>query len=100
LERTGFISGSNSEDLLMKVPQEKFKVKVTVRLSRETLRKARALAARRASSISKLLAEQIEALVAEDEAYQRAERQALVVLNKGFSMGGVIPSTRHEWHER
>jgi hypothetical protein len=43
---------------------------VTVSLSRQTLQKARVLAARRATSISKLLAAQIEALVGDDEAYQ------------------------------
>jgi hypothetical protein len=76
------------------------KMNVTVSLSRQTLQKARVLAARRATSISKLLAEQIETLVGEDEAYQRAERQALALLGKGFSLGGVIHGTRDQWHER
>ena len=76
------------------------KLNVTVSLSRRTLQKARILAARRATSISKLLAAQIEALVGEDEAYQKAERQALALLEKGFSLGGVIHGTRDEWHER
>jgi len=64
------------------------------------LKKARVLAARQATSISKLLADQIEMLVGEDEAYERAERQALALLDKGFSLGGVIRGTRDEWHER
>ena len=76
------------------------KLNVTVSLSRQTLQKARILAARRSTSISKLLAAQIEALVGEDEAYQRAERQALALLERGFSLGGVIHGTRDEWHER
>ncbi len=84
----------------MKGAEETSKQNVTVSLSRQTLRKARVLAARRATSISKLLADQIEALVGEDEAYERAERQALALLDKGFSLGGVIHSTRDEWHER
>jgi len=84
----------------MKAPQETSKLNVTVSLSRQTLQKARVLAARRATSISKLLAAQIESLVGEDEAYQHAERQAMALLDKGFSLGGVIRGTRDEWHER
>ena len=73
---------------------------VTVSLTRETLRKAKVLAARRDTSISGLLAKQIEILVGEEEAYERSERQAVALLNKGFRMGGVISATRDEWHER
>jgi hypothetical protein len=36
----------------------------------------------------------------EDEAYERAERQAAALLDQGFHLGGVIRSTRDEWHER
>jgi hypothetical protein len=84
----------------MKDAEETSKQNVTVSLSRQTLQKARVLAARRATSISELLAEQIEALVGEDESYERAKRQALALLDKGFSLGGVIRGTRDEWHER
>jgi hypothetical protein len=76
------------------------KQNVTVSLTRQTLRKAKVLAARRGSSISGLLAEQIEFLVGEEEAYERAERQALALLDQGFHLGGVIESSRDEWHER
>ena len=76
------------------------KQNVTVSLSRETLRKARILAARRETSISGLLANQIEILVGEEEAYERSERQAIALFNQGFHLGGVIRATREEWHER
>jgi hypothetical protein len=76
------------------------KQNVTVRLDRQTLRKARVLAAKRNTSISGLLAEQIESMVGEDEAYERAERQALALLDRGFHLGGIITATRDEWHER
>ena len=58
------------------------------------------LAARRATSISGLLAEQLEILVGDDEAYERAERQALALLERGFHMGGKIRVSRDELHER
>jgi hypothetical protein len=58
------------------------------------------LAARRSSSISGLLAEQIEILVGAEEAYERFERSALALLEKGFHLGGFIPASRDELHER
>jgi HSP90 family molecular chaperone len=76
------------------------KQNLTISLSRETLRKAKILAARRETSISGLLANQIEVLVGDEEAYQRAEQQALELLKHGFHLGGVIRGTRDEWHER
>ncbi len=73
---------------------------VTVSLEKQTLRKAKILAAKQGTSISGLLAEQIEALVGEEEAYERAERQALALLDQGFHLGGVIRASRDELHER
>lgn len=73
---------------------------VTVRLDRRTLRRARILAAKRNTSISRLLAEQIENLVGEDDAYEQAQRQAFDLLDHGFHLGGRILVTRDEWHER
>jgi hypothetical protein len=76
------------------------KQNLTVSLPQQTIRKAKVIAARRGSSISGLLAEQIEILVGEEEAYERAERQAGALLDRGFHLGGVIRSSRDEWHER
>jgi predicted transcriptional regulator len=73
---------------------------ITLRLDRQTLRRAKVLAARRNTSISGLLAEQIEALVGEDEAYEQAQREALALLARGFHLGGTVAATREEWHER
>jgi hypothetical protein len=76
------------------------KQNITVSLDRRVLRKAKILAARRETSISRLIAEEIESLVGEDEAYELAQRQALAVLDKGFHMGGTIRASRDELHER
>ena len=76
------------------------KQNLTLSLTRQTLRKAKILAARRGSSISGLLAEQIEILVGEEEAYERAQRHATELLDQGFHLGEVIRATRDEWHER
>lgn len=76
------------------------KQNVTVSLDRKTIQKAKILAARRSTSISGLLAQQIEILVGEEEAYERAERQAMTLLDQGFHLGGVIRVSRDELHER
>lgn len=73
---------------------------ITISLSRQVLRKAKILAARRETSVSGLLAREIEALVGEDEAYEKAARQATALLEKGFRMGGLIRASRDELHER
>jgi hypothetical protein len=64
------------------------KQNVTISLDRQTIRKAKIVAARRDTSISGLLAQQIEILVGEEEAYEHAERQALALLDEGFHSGG------------
>ena len=76
------------------------KQNLTVSLDRQTVRKAKILAAKRGTSVSGLLARQIEDLVGEDEAYERDERQALALLETGFRLGGTIQASRDELHER
>jgi hypothetical protein len=76
------------------------KQNVTISLDRQTVRMAKILAAKRSTSISGLLARQIEILVGEEEAYERAERQAMSLLDQGFHLGGVIRVSRDELHER
>jgi hypothetical protein len=76
------------------------KLNVTVSLERQTLQKVKILAAKHGTSISGLLAKQIEVLVGEEEAYEHAERHALALLDQGFHMGGVIHASRDELHER
>jgi hypothetical protein len=76
------------------------KQNLTISLDRQTIRMAKILAARRSTSISGLLARQIEILVGEEEAYERAERQAMSLLEQGFHLGGVIRASRDELHER
>jgi hypothetical protein len=76
------------------------KQNVTISLDRQTIRKAKIIAARRSTSISGLLAHQIETLVGEEEAYERAQRQALTLLDQGFHLGTLVRVSRDELHER
>lgn len=76
------------------------KQNLTVSLERKTIQKAKILAARRNTSVTKLLADYVEEMVAEDERYDAAQRAALNYMKKGFSMGGQIAADREDWHER
>jgi hypothetical protein len=76
------------------------KQNLTISLDREAIRKAKIVAARRSTSISGLVARQIEILIGEEEAYERAERQAMTLLDQGFHLGGAKPASRDELHER
>jgi hypothetical protein len=73
---------------------------LTVRLTRETIQKAKIIAARESTSISELVERQIEHLIGKDEEYERDKREALALLERGFHMGGKITATRDELHER
>jgi hypothetical protein len=72
----------------------------TVSLSPQTVQKARLLAAKRSTSISGLVAAQIEALVNADDAYESAHRAALDLMRRGFHLGGTHSIPRDELHER
>lgn len=73
---------------------------VTVSLDVQTIRKAKLLAARRSTSISGLLEEQIESLVGQEEAYESARRHALDLLDRGLRLGGGPLPSRESLHER
>lgn len=73
---------------------------LTVRLSRQTIHKARVLAAKRSTSISNLVAEQIERLTHEDDDYTRAMRSAMGRMERGFHLGGDHKLDRDALHER
>lgn len=84
----------------MATTKDNGKQNLTISLDRQTIQKARIVAARRSTSISGLLARQVEILVGEEEAYERAERQAMTLLDQGLHLGGAIRATRDELHER
>lgn len=76
------------------------KQRVTISLDRQLVLKAKIIAARNSTSVSGLLAHLIEILVGEEEAYERAKRQALALLDQGFHLGGTISARRDKLHER
>ena len=75
------------------------KQNLTVQLDRETIRKAKVLAAKRGTSVSAFIAAQIGDSVQADDAYESARRTALELLERGFHLGGGRLN-RDELHER
>ena len=76
------------------------KQNITLRLSKQTIQKARVLAAKRSTSISGLLTSQIEQLAETEDDYDRAMNRAFARMEKGFHLGGVHKLDRDALHER
>ena len=73
---------------------------LTIQIDEDVAQRARMVAARRSTSVSRLVAEQIEALVHADAAYESARREAVDTMRKGFHLGGGPLPTRDEIHDR
>ncbi len=73
---------------------------ITIKVDADLARDAKVFAARRGTSLSRLVAEQLETLVRGDEAYAAARRRALPRLRQGYDMGGKRPLSRDEVHDR
>ena len=76
------------------------KTNVTLRIDADLLREAKVLAAKRNSSVSRLLADLLEELVRGDRSYEAARRRALARLERGYDLGWSPPADRGELHER
>ena len=66
----------------------------------DLLREAKVLAARRGTSVTALLAEQLERLVREDQDYEQARERALARPSAWFDLRWQRPETRDELYER
>lgn len=75
------------------------KQKITLSLDKDLLARARLLAARRSTSVSALLANELAHLVEEADEHEQARRRALAVLDRGLHLGAQ-PAPRETLHER
>ena len=76
------------------------KQKIILSIDGQLLKRARALAAQRGTSISGLLAAELEKMVSKDQDYEQAKARALARLRCGFHLGGAKMSSREEVHRR
>lgn len=75
------------------------KQNLTVQLDADVIRQAKVLAARRGTSVSGLVAQQLAALTAADERYERARESALRRMEQARDRGG-RGWTREEIYEQ
>jgi predicted transcriptional regulator len=75
---------------------------VTLSIPKEILRKAKIMAVQRNSSLSTLLTQALEEMVAHEDSYAEARSRHLRQLETGFDLGtqGQISWQRDELHER
>ncbi len=75
---------------------------VTLSLPKETLRKAKILAAERQTSLSALLTEALEEIVGKSDLYEIARQRQLVLMEKGFEfdLDETVTWNRNDLHER
>jgi len=76
------------------------KQRITLAIDERLLKRARAIAAQRGTSINGLLAQEIERLTGRHTAYRKAKAKALAYLNAPFHLGGTRITNREELHER
>ena len=73
---------------------------ITIKVDSDLARDAKVFAARHGTSLSRLVAQQLERLVRGDQVYSAARRRALARLRQGYDMGGEGPLSREEVNDR
>ncbi len=73
---------------------------LTLRLDETTIRQAKVLAARRGTSVSALIAGEVDRIVREDHLYESNHQRALSQLENGCHLGGAHTLRRELLHER
>lgn len=75
---------------------------ITLSIRKEVLRKAKSVAVKRGTSLSKLVSDALEAIASEEDTYEQAKRRQLVLMRDGLDLGsyGHAVTSRDELHER
>jgi len=76
------------------------KQNITVQLDQSIIRDAKVLAAKRSSSLSKFLSDQIQLIAAQESDYEHNKKLALARLDRGYSLGGGKTPKREELYNR
>ena len=76
------------------------KQNITLSLDKEVIRKSKILAARRETSISRLLAESLQRAVENEDYYEAAKRNGLHTMKKAFHLGGARRWKREDLYDR
>jgi len=76
------------------------KQNITLSIEKELIKKGKIIAARRDTSVSKMMSDFLQEIVDKNDCYEAAKRNALNILKKGIHLGGRINWKREDLHER
>jgi len=76
------------------------KQNITLSLDKDLIQKAKVISAKRRSSVSNMLSQELQRIVESAEKYEVARRKAISDLRTGYHLGGIITASREELHER
>jgi hypothetical protein len=76
------------------------KQNITLSLEKEIVKKGKVIAARKDTSVSRMLSDLLRSMVENDERYEAAKRSAMQLLKKGIHLGGKITWKKEDLYER
>jgi hypothetical protein len=76
------------------------KQNITLSLEKDLIKKGKIIASKKETSLSRLLSDFLREIINEEERYELSKKKAINILNKGYHLGGKIPCSRDELHER
>lgn len=76
------------------------KQNITLSIEKELIKKSKVIAARKDTSVSKMISDMLKEIVDRDDRFEAAKRNALSTLKKGFHLGGPITWKRENLHAR
>lgn len=76
------------------------KQNITVQLDQAVIREAKVIAAKRSTSLSKFLADEIRKIASQESTYDKDKKLAVMRLQNGYSLGGDELPNREKLHKR
>ncbi len=73
---------------------------ITIKIDSDLVQQAKVLAAKRGTSLSRLVADQLLVMVREDQTYAAAKCRALRRLKRGYDLDWKKPASRDDLHDR
>lgn len=76
------------------------KQNITLSLDKDLIQRAKVISAKRRSSVSNMLSQELQRIVESAENYEISRKKAISDLRTGYHLGGIITASRDELHER
>ena len=76
------------------------KQNITLSLDKDLIQRAKVISAKRRSSISNMLSQELQRIIESAENYETSRKKAIFNLRTGYHLGGIITASREELHER